>query len=104
MTGVWAVTINATYARVFWLAVQLPPDGILMGYTVYYRFISNTPKRQSGWYVGQTFPPTTTWGDISNLNPNEVYQFSVVVMVTILGKVYGGEITSLAYSPTNFPG
>ncbi|KAL5479271.1 hypothetical protein EMCRGX_G022770 [Ephydatia muelleri] len=105
VTGVVVSAINTATVRVSWLAVPLPPDGILTGYTVYYRSLPNTSKRQSGGYTSQTFPPTTTSGDITNLNPNDVYQFSVVVMVTIMGQLYSGEVDpSLAVSPTTIPG
>ncbi|KAL5479268.1 hypothetical protein EMCRGX_G022767 [Ephydatia muelleri] len=66
--------------------------GILTGYTVYYRSLPNTSKMQSGGYTSQTFPPTTTSGDITNLNPNDLYQFSVAAMVTIMGQLYTGGI------------
>ncbi|KAL5486603.1 hypothetical protein EMCRGX_G019105 [Ephydatia muelleri] len=33
-------------------------------------------------------------GDINNLNPNGVYQFSVVAQVTIMGQLYSGDIPS----------
>ena len=105
VTGVMVLAINTTSVRVSWLAVQLPPDGILTGYTVYYRSLPNTSKRQSGGYTNQTFPPTTTSGDINNLNPNDVYQFSVVALVTIMGQLYSGEMdTSLVNTPTITPG
>eukprot|EP00731_Ephydatia_muelleri_P018991 Em0011g1031a len=104
VTGVVVSAINTTSVRVFWLAVQLPPDGILTGYTVYYFSLLNTSKRQSGGYTNHTFPPTTTWGDINNLNPNGVYQFSVVAQVTIMGQLYSGEMdTSLVNTPTITP-
>ena len=94
VTGVVVVATNTTSVRVSWLAVQwLPQDGILTGYTVYYRLLPNTPKKQSGGYISQTFPPTTTSGNINNLNPNGVYQFSVVAMVTIAGQSYNGDIS-----------
>ena len=86
--GVVVVATNTTSVRVSWLAVQLPPDGTLTGYTVYYRSLPNTSKRQSGGYTSQTFPPCTTSGDITNLNPNIVYQFNVVAMVIIMGQLY----------------
>ena len=102
VTGVVVVSTNTTSVRVSWLAVQgLPQDGILTGYTVYYPSLSNPLKRQLGGYINQTFPPTTNWGDITNLDPNGVYQFGVVAMVTIMGLVYSGEIVT---SPTIIPG
>eukprot|EP00731_Ephydatia_muelleri_P018993 Em0011g1033a len=105
VTGVVVSAINTTSVRVSWLAVQLPPDGILTGYTVYYLSLPNTSKRQSGGYTNHTFPPTTTSGDINNLNPNGVYQFSVVAQVTITGQLYSGEMdTSLVNTPTITPG
>ncbi|KAL5486600.1 hypothetical protein EMCRGX_G019102 [Ephydatia muelleri] len=105
VTGVIVSAINTTSVRVSWLAVQLPPDGILTGYTVYYLSLPNTSKRQSGGYTSHTFPPTTTWGDINNLNSNGVYQFSVVAQVTIMGQLYSGEMdTSLVNTPTITPG
>eukprot|EP00731_Ephydatia_muelleri_P018910 Em0011g950a len=105
VTGVVVSAINTTSVRVSWLAVQLPPDGILAGYTVYYLSLPNTSKRQSGGYTSHTFPPTTTSGDINNLNPNGVYQFSVVAQVTIMGQLYSGEMdTSLINTPTTTPG
>ena len=105
VTGVVVSAINTTSVRVSWLAVQLPPDGILTGYTVYYLSLPNTSKRQSGGYTSHTFPPTTTSGDINNLNPNGVYQFSVVAQVTIMGQLYSGEMdTSLVNTPTITPG
>eukprot|EP00731_Ephydatia_muelleri_P018999 Em0011g1039a len=105
VTGVKVLAINTTSVRVSWLAVQLPPDGILTGYTVYYLSLPNTSKRQSGGYTNHTFPPTTTSGDINNLNPNGVYQFSVVAQVTIMGQLYSGEMdTSLVNTPTITPG
>ncbi|KAL5486594.1 hypothetical protein EMCRGX_G019096 [Ephydatia muelleri] len=104
VTGVVVLAINTTSVRVSWLAVQLPPDGILTGYTVYYLSLPNTSKRQSGGYTSHTFPPTTTSGDINNLNPNGVYQFSVVAQVTIMGQLYSGEMdTSLVNTPTTTP-
>ena len=106
VTGVMVVATNTTSVRVSWLAVQgLPQDGILTGYTVYYRSLPNTSKRQSGGYISQTFPPTTTSGDITNLSPNGVYQFSVVAMVTIAGQSYNGDIPSSGSdTPTITPG
>ena len=99
MTGVVVVFTNSTSARVSWLAVQLPPDGLLTGYSVYYRSLPNTSKMQSGGYISQTFPPTTTSGDITNLSPNGMYQFIVVAEVTTLGQLYIGEVdTTLAVS------
>ena len=92
VTGVMVSEINTTSVRVSWLAVQLPPDGILTGYTVYYLSLPNTSKRQSGGYTNQTFPPTSTYGYINNLNPNGVYQFSVVAQVNITGQLYSGVI------------
>eukprot|EP00731_Ephydatia_muelleri_P018888 Em0011g928a len=94
VTGVMVSAINTTSVRVSWLAVQLPPDGILTGYTVYYLSLPNTSKRQSGGYTSHTFPPTSTSGDINNLNPNGVYQFSVVAQVNITGQLYSGVIPS----------
>eukprot|EP00731_Ephydatia_muelleri_P019106 Em0011g1146a len=94
VTGVKVLAISTTSVRVSWLAVQLPPDGILTGYTVYYLSLPNTSKRQSGGYTNHTFPPTSTSGDINNLNPNGVYQFSVVAQVNITGQVYSGVIPS----------
>eukprot|EP00731_Ephydatia_muelleri_P018842 Em0011g882a len=105
VSGVVVSAINTTSVRVSWLAVQLPPDGILTGYTVSYLSLPNTSKRQSGGYTNQTFPPTSTSGDINNLNPNGVYQFSVVAQVTITGQLYSGEMdTSLVNTPTITPG
>eukprot|EP00731_Ephydatia_muelleri_P018864 Em0011g904a len=105
VTGVVVSVMNTTSVRVSWLAVQLPPDGILTGYTVYYLSLPNTSKRQSGGYTSHTFPPTSTSGDINNLNPNYVYQFSVVAQVTIMGQLYSGEMdTSLVNTPTITPG
>ena len=105
VTGVVVLAINTTSIRVSWLAVQLPPDGILTGYAVYYLSLPNTSKRQSGGYTSHTFLPTTTWGDINNLNPNGVYQFSVVAQVTIMGQLYSGEMdSSLVNTPTITPG
>eukprot|EP00731_Ephydatia_muelleri_P018865 Em0011g905a len=60
VTGVMVSAINTTSVRVSWLAVQLPPDGILTGYTVYYLSLPNTSKRQSGGYTNHTFSPTST--------------------------------------------
>ncbi|KAL5486467.1 hypothetical protein EMCRGX_G018950 [Ephydatia muelleri] len=94
VNGVMVSAINTTSVLVSWLAVQLPPDGILTGYTVYYLSLPNTSKRQSGGYTNQTFPPTSTSGDINNLNPNGVYQFSVVAQVNITGQLYSGAIPS----------
>ena len=97
--------INTTSVRVFWLPVQLPPDGILTGYLVLYHPLPSTIERQSSGYMSQTFPPTTTWNDITNLVPNGVYQFSVVAMVTIMGQLYSGEVgTSIADSPSTTSG
>ncbi|KAL5486620.1 hypothetical protein EMCRGX_G019124 [Ephydatia muelleri] len=105
VTGVVVSAINTTSVRVSWLAVQLPPVGILTGYTVYYLSLPNTSKRQSGGYTSHTFSLTTTSGDINNLNPNGAYQFSVVAQVTITGQLYSGEIdTSLVNTPTITPG
>eukprot|EP00731_Ephydatia_muelleri_P019004 Em0011g1044a len=74
-----------------------------LGYTVYYLSLPNTSKRQSSGYTNHTFPPT--FGDINNLNPNGVYQFSVVAQVTITGQLYSGEMdTSLVNTPTITPG
>ncbi|KAL5486614.1 hypothetical protein EMCRGX_G019117 [Ephydatia muelleri] len=101
VSGVVVSAMNTTSVRVSWLAVQLPPDGILTGYTVYFLSLPNTSKRQSAGYTNQTFPPTTTWGDINNLTPNGVYQFSVVAQVTIMGQLYSGEMdTTLVNTPT----
>eukprot|EP00731_Ephydatia_muelleri_P018909 Em0011g949a len=97
VAGVGASAINTTSVRVSWLAVQLPPDGILTGYTVYYLSLPNTSKRQSGGYTNHTFPPTSTSGDINNLNPNGVYQFGVVAQVTIMGQLYSGEMDTSFY-------
>ena len=88
MTGVIVSAINTTSIRVSWLAVQLPPDGILTGYTVYYSSIPSSSISEPG----QTFSPCTTSGDINNLNPNNVYQFNVVAQVTIMGQLYSGRI------------
>ena len=105
VTGVVVSAINTTSVRVSWLAVQLPPDGILTGYTVYYLSLPNTSKRESDGYTSHTLPPTTTWGDINNLNPNGVYQFSVVAQVTIMGQLYSGETdTSLVITLIVTPG
>eukprot|EP00731_Ephydatia_muelleri_P018856 Em0011g896a len=47
----------------------------------------------------------TSSADINNLNPNGVYQFSVVAQVTIMGQLYSGEMdTSLVNTPTITPG
>ncbi|KAL5486605.1 hypothetical protein EMCRGX_G019107 [Ephydatia muelleri] len=73
--------------------------------SLYYLSLPNTSKRQLSGYTSHTFPPTTTWGDINNLNPNGVYQFSVVAQVTIMGQLYSGEMdTSLVNTPTITPG
>ena len=106
VTGVKVVATNTTSVRVSWLAVQgLPQDSILTGYTVYYHSLPNSSKRQSGGYISQTFPPTTTWSDITNLSRNGVYQFSVVAMVTIAGLSYNGDIPSSGGdTPTITPG
>ena len=111
VTGVVVVFTNSTSARVSWLAVQLPPDGLLTGYSVYYRSLPNTSMMQSGGYISQTFPPTTTSGDINNLSPNGMYQFIVVAGVTILGQFYSGEVDlslavntySISCSPGSIP-
>eukprot|EP00731_Ephydatia_muelleri_P018990 Em0011g1030a len=73
--------------------IQIKRSGILTGYTVYDHSLP-------------TFPPTTTSaGDINNLNPNGVYQFSVVAQMTITGQLYSGEMdTSLVNTPTITPG
>ena len=92
VTGVMVSTINATSIQVSWLAVQLPPDGNLTWYTVYYCSLPKTSKRESGGYTNQTFPPNTTSGVINNLSPNDNYQFSVVAQVTIRGQLYSGVI------------
>eukprot|EP00731_Ephydatia_muelleri_P019051 Em0011g1091a len=96
VTGVMVSAISTTSVRVSWLAVQLPPDGILTGYTVYYLSLPNTSKRQSGGYTNQTFPPTSTSGDINNLNPNGVYQFSVVAQSLLFPHDVEGSPTSAA--------
>ena len=91
-----------------WLDVQLPHDGLLTGY---YRSLPNTSMMQSGGYISQTFPPTTTSGDITNLSPNGMYQFIVVAGVTILGQFYTGEVDlslavntySISCSPGSIP-
>ena len=92
------VATNTSSFRVSWLAPQFPQDGILTGYTVYYRSLPNASEIQ-------TFPPTTTSGDITNLNANEAYQFGVVALVTVMGMLYSGEVnTSFADSLTITPG
>ena len=111
MTGVVVVYANSTSARVSWLDVQLPHDGLLTGYSVYYCSLPNTSMMQSGGYISKTFPPTTTSGDITNLSPNGMYQFIVVAGVTILGQFYTGEVDislavnthSISCSPGSIP-
>ena len=88
---------SASSVRVAWLAVQIPPDGILTGYSVYYSCIcsslSNTSSNgQQIWYMAQTFPPTTTAEVITNLDPNGLHWFTVVAVVTISGQLYSGEV------------
>ena len=64
---------------------------------------SNTSKMQSGVYSNHTLPPSTTWGDINNLNPND--EFSVLAQVTITGQLYSGQMdTSLVNTPAIPPG
>ena len=58
------------------------------------------PTLQRGGYTSHTFPLTSTSGDVNNLNPNGVYQFSVVAQVTIMGQLYSGEMdTSQVNTP-----
>ncbi|KAL5479762.1 hypothetical protein EMCRGX_G023335 [Ephydatia muelleri] len=96
VTGLVVSAINTTCVRVSWLAVQLPPDGYLTGYTVYYRSL---PVSQSKQYTTLAFSRYATSGDINDLNPNYVYKFSVVAEVAIRGmeQLYRGKvIASLA--------
>ena len=88
---------SASSVRVSWLAAQIPPDGILTGYSVYYSCIcSSLPNTSSNgqqvWYMAQTFPPTTTAKVITNLDPNGLYWFTVVAVVMISGQLYSGEV------------
>ena len=53
---------------------------------------------QSDGYHSQSFSPWTTPGDINDLNPDDVYQFSVVAEVTIMERLYSGKVdASLAF-------
>eukprot|EP00731_Ephydatia_muelleri_P025263 Em0017g346a len=89
VTGLVVSAINTTSVRVSWLAVKLPSDGYLTGYTVYYHSL---PNNQSDGYQSQSFSPCTTSGDINDLNPNGVYQFSVAAEVAIMGQLYSGKV------------
>ena len=97
VTGVMVSAITATSIRVSWLAVYLPSDGYLTGYTVYYRSLPNTSDSQSEGYTSQACSPRTTSGDINDLNPDDVYQFSVVAEVAIIGHSYSGKVDALAF-------
>eukprot|EP00731_Ephydatia_muelleri_P000484 Em0001g484a len=87
--------------RVSWLSVQLPSDGTLTGYTLYYRYLRNTSADvRFGWSRSHSFPPVTTSGDITDLTPNGVYHFSVVSEVAISGELHRGDSdASLAVNP-----
>eukprot|EP00731_Ephydatia_muelleri_P018884 Em0011g924a len=101
----WCGSVSHQHNICLSVLAGCPAHGILTGYTVYYLSLPNTSKRQSGGYTSHTFPPTTTSGDINNLNPNGVYQFSVVAQVTIMGQLYSGEMdTTLVNTPTITPG
>ena len=89
VTGVIVSAINTTSVRVSWHAVQLPPDGILKGYTVRYCSLPSSSISQRGEYTSQTFSPCTTSGDINNLDEYQIY---VVAEVTIMGWLYSGGI------------
>ena len=93
------LAINTTSVRMSWLAVQLPSGGIHSVLS----FCSQHFKEAVGW-IHQSHLPSYL-GDINNLNPNGVYQFSMVAQVTIMEQLYSGEMdTSLVNTPTITPG
>ena len=92
---------STTSVRVSWLSIQLPSDGTLTGYTLYYRYLRNTSADvRFGWSRSHSFPPVTTSGDITDLTPNGVHYFSVVAEVAISGELHRGDSdASLAVNP-----
>ena len=93
------VALNATAVQVSWTAVQIPSDGELVGYHVYYRAVSSTQKRQlSG--NSQFFPAGATLGVIGGLVYSQTYQFSVAAEVSVMGLSY---MSNVSLSGSNSP-
>ena len=87
MTGISVLTVNKTTVRVCWDPVQLPSDGMLVGYSVYY----GDSTMQVDGYTNKSFPGSYTWGDISGLYPNHMYLFGVTAEVSVNGLLLHGQ-------------
>ena len=104
VTDVTVVALNATTVQVSWTAVQIPSDGELVGYHVYYRAVSSTTKRQPNGN-SRFFPAGVTQGVIGSLVYSQAYQFSVAAEVRVLGLSYMGNVSlSGSNSPIINPG
>lgn len=99
------VALNATAVQVSWTAVQIPSDGTLVGYLVYYRAVTSPKKRQLSSDYSQFFPAGATQGIVGGLAYYQTYQFTVVAEVSVMGQSYTGNVSiSGSDSPAINPG
>ena len=90
--GVAVSTLNATSVQITWMAIYLPSDGILIGYTVYYCPPSSSLSGLLALCSSHSFPPNVTSAIITNLIQNGVYQFGIVADVAIMNLLLQGDI------------
>ncbi|KAL5497164.1 hypothetical protein EMCRGX_G013588 [Ephydatia muelleri] len=90
--GVAVSTFNGTSVQITWMAIYLPSDGILIGYTVYYCPPSSSLSGLLALCSSHSFPPNVTSAIITNLIQNGVYQFGIVADVAIMNLLLQGDI------------
>lgn len=83
------VAINETTLRVSWITLLLPSDGTLVGYTVYYQ--------QSGLNITYIECGELTHVEITNLNINKFYTFTIVGEISIQGQSQNVNSTQQLY-------
>lgn len=87
------MALNSTAFQVSWLPVEIPSDGTIVGYNVYYAlYNTKSKKRQSSGMYNQFFPGDVTQGIIGTASPSQSYQFSVAAVVSVMGQNYNGTI------------
>ena len=90
VTGICAISINKTAVHVSWDPVQLPSDGVLVGYTVFYHDVQESDN------MNMPLPPTYTWGDMTGLDPDHSYKFGVSTRASVNGILVYGAMQLLA--------
>ena len=80
--------LNATTVRVSWIRIDIPSDGTIVGYNVFYTPYNNKNRQLSG--ISQFIIGDVTQGVINDLIPSQLYQFSVAAVVNVAGQNYSG--------------